>query len=352
MTLPDAPTPVSAARPLLVAIALGIVYVVWGSTYLGIKIMVEQMPALQSAGARYLAGGLLLGVILAVLPRRSGERPGNGRSGLARLRVTRAEFVGCALLGLLLPALGNGLVTVGESLGAPSGITALLIAGVPLWVVLYRLGSGDNPGMLTVSGVLVGLGGLVGLVGLTGFAGDLPLGALLLIVFATLCWSFGSWYQPRLTLPRDPFVVAVYEMVVGGVLMLLAGVARGETWDLAEITARSWLAWGYLVVIGSVVAFSAYVWVLQAAPISLVATYAYVNPVVAVFLGWLVLAEPVTTVVVVSGAIVLASVAIVVRSERRTRAARQRTRDTPDPRDPRDPRDTVMPSENASPRRP
>jgi drug/metabolite transporter (DMT)-like permease len=312
MTIQAAPPSAPAvARPLLVAVALGIVYVVWGSTYLGIKVMVEQMPPLQSAGARYLAGGVLLGGILAAL------------SGVRRLAVTRAELAGCALLGMLLPALGNGLVTVGEDLGAPSGITALVIAGVPLWVVLYRVGAHDSPGTLTVVGVLVGLGGLAGLVGLTGFAGDLPVGALLLIVFATLCWSFGSWYQPRLTLPRDPFVVAVYEMVVGGAIMLAAGELRGETWDWDGISTRSWVAWGYLVVIGSVVAFSAYVWVLQAAPISLVATYAYVNPVVAVFLGWLVLAEPVTPVVVVSGAIVLGAVALVVGAERRTPSPRR-----------------------------
>ena len=298
----------SGAGPLAIVLALGIVYVVWGSTYLGIKIMVEEMPPLQSAGARYLAGGLLLGGLLAAL------------SGPRRLAVGRAELAGCALMGLLLPALGNGLVTVGESMGAPSGITALVIAGVPLWVVLYRVAARDNPGALTLFGVLVGLGGLAGLVGLTGFAGDLPVDALLLIVFATLCWSFGSWFQPRLRLPRDPFVVAVYEMAIGGALMLGAGVVRGESWDWAGISAGSWVAWGYLVVFGSVVAFSAYVWVLQAAPISLVATYAYVNPVVAVFLGWLVLSEPVTTVVVVSGAIVLAAVAIVVGSERRTPA--------------------------------
>jgi drug/metabolite transporter (DMT)-like permease len=311
MTGPGArPAAGAAAGPLALALALGIVYVVWGSTYLGIKIMVEEMPPLQSAGARYLAAGLLLAGVLVAL------------SGPRRLAVAPAELAGCALLGLLLPALGNGLVTLGESRGAPSGITALLIAGVPLWVVLYRLAARDHPGGPTVVGVLVGLAGLTGLVGLTAVAGDLPLGALLLIVFATLCWSFGSWFQPRLRLPRDPFVLAVYEMAIGGALMLGGGVLRGETWHWDAISGRSWMAWTYLVVFGSVVAFSAYVWVLQAAPISLVATYAYVNPVVAVFLGWLVLAEPVTPVVAVSGAIVLGSVALVVRSERRPRTDR------------------------------
>jgi drug/metabolite transporter (DMT)-like permease len=305
MTVASPPVSPPVARPLLVALALGIVYVVWGSTYLGIKIMVEEMPPLLSAGGRFAAAGVVLAAALAA------------RSGVRRLAVTGRQLAGCALVGLLLPALGNGLVTVGEDLGAPSGVTALLIAGVPLWVVLYRLTAGDHPGSATVVGVLVGLVGLAGLVGLTGFTGALPLGPLLVIVFATLCWSFGSWYQPRLTLPKDPFVVAVYEMLTGGAVMLVAGALLGEQWHWGEISTRSWVAWTYLVLIGSVVAFSAYVWVLQAAPISLVATYAYVNPVVAVFLGWLVLAEPVTPVVAVSGAVVLASVALVVRSERR-----------------------------------
>jgi len=312
-------TPMAPAKPLLVALALGIVYVVWGSTYLAIRIMVEDMPALLAAGGRYLLGGLLLGALLVLLPLR-------GTGGLRRLRVTPAELAGTALLGLLLPVLGNGVVTIAEQRGAPSGITALLIAAVPLWVMVYRLASGDRPGRWTVAGVLIGFGGLAYLVLSTGVGGPVPVGAALLIVAASMAWSFGSWVQPRLRLPRDPFVTTVWEMLFGGGIMVVAGLLSGERLAPGSYAASSWWAWGYLVVFGSVVAFSAYVWVLAHAPISLVATYAYVNPVVAVFLGWLVLSEPVTTPIALGGAVVVASVAVVVGSERRPR----RTRMLPD----------------------
>jgi drug/metabolite transporter (DMT)-like permease len=293
---------------MLVALALGIVYVVWGSTYLAIRVMVEDMPPMLSAGARYFFAALLLGGLLAL------------RFGVSRLRVTWAELAGSALLGLLLPVLGNGVVTIAEQRGAPSGIAALLVAAVPLWVILYRLLSGDRPGRWTVAGVLIGFLGLAYLVLSTGIGGPVPIGASLLVVFATLAWSFGSWFQPRLRLPRDPFVTTVWEMATGGVILVVAGLASGERLELASYAQSSWWAWGYLVVFGSVVAFSAYVWVLVNAPISLVATYAYVNPVVAVFLGWLILAEPVTLPIVVGGAVVVGAVVVVVRAERPRRA--------------------------------
>jgi drug/metabolite transporter (DMT)-like permease len=135
-------------------------------------------------------------------------------------------------------------------------------------------------------------------------------------VSASAFWAFGSWVQPRLTLPGNAFVITVYEMVAGGALMATAGLVRGERLSPSEYGADTWLAWGYLVVVGSVVAFSSYVWLLANAPIGLVATYAYVNPVVAVFLGWLILSEPVTSAVVVGGLVIVAAVAIVITVER------------------------------------
>ncbi len=297
------------ASALLVAFALGIVYVVWGSTYLAIRITVEEMPAMASMSWRYFTAGLILAGLLAL------------RGGWGRLRVTRAELGGSFLLGLLLPALGNGLVAVGEQMGAPSGIAALLIAAVPLWVIVYRAASGDWPPRRTTVGVLLGFVGLIGLVTSTGLGGDVRWAACFLIVFASVSWSFGSWVMPRLRLPRDPFVTTVYEMV-GGSLFLLAGAAlRGEPLLPHAAPRDAWIAWGYLVVFGSVVAFTAYVWVLSAAPISVVATYAYVNPVVAVFLGWVVLSEVVTPAVLIGGAVVVTAVAIVVSSERSPRRA-------------------------------
>jgi len=296
----------------MVALALGIVYVVWGSTYLAIRIMVEDMPPLVSAGARYLAAASIMALLLGL---RYGVRYGP-RYAWRRLAVTPREFAGCALLGILLPAGGNGLVTVAEHKGAPSGIAALLVAAVPLWVVCYRYAAGDRPSRRTLSGVLLGFAGLAYLIGSTGFGGQVKVTACLIIVVATLCWSFGSWFQARLALPADPFVTTTYEMLTGGAVLLGGGLVSGERISLHSYTGSSWLAWGYLVTFGTVVAFSAYVWVLANARISLVATYAYVNPVVAVFLGWVVLSEPLTWPILIGGAVVVSAVAIVVGSER------------------------------------
>ena len=300
------PVVTAGPAPWLVGLALGIVYVVWGSTYLAIRIMVEDLPPMASASWRYLVAGLLLGAILAL------------RGGVGRLRATPRELVGCAALGLLLPALGNGLVSVGEHQGAPSGIAALLVAAVPLWVIVYRLLSGDRPSRRTILGVLLGFAGLVLLVTASGIDGEVKIGACLIVMCATVFWSFGSWATPRLTLPADPFVLTVYEMIFGSVWLVIFAALRGEHVLPVSAPLDAWLAWLYLVTFGSVVAFTAYVWVLSVAPISLVATYAYVNPVVAVFLGWLVLSEPLTVPILVGGGIVVGAVAVVVSAERRT----------------------------------
>jgi drug/metabolite transporter (DMT)-like permease len=288
----------------LVMAALGIVYVVWGSTYLAIRIVVEEAPPMSSMGLRYLTAGLLLGALLAL------------RGGAGRLRVTRRQAMGAAFLGLMLPVLGNGMVSVAENHGATSGVTALLIAIAPLIIVLIRVVDGDRPRPLTLFGVLLGFAGLVVLVLLgRGGSGDFPLGAALLVLFASTCWAIGSATQPKLTLPRDVFVTTAYEMVSGGLMLVVLGVVSGEKFT-ADYGGRTWSALGYLVLFGSVVAFTSYVWLLANAPISLVATYAYVNPVVAVFLGWLILDEVVSWPVLVGGGIVVAAVALVITAER------------------------------------
>jgi drug/metabolite transporter (DMT)-like permease len=299
-------TRVAPAFGIVVA-ALGVVYVVWGSTYLAIRIVVEQAPPLTSMGLRYLTAGVVLATVLSL------------RGGPRRLRLTGRQALGTAFLGLMLPMLGNGMVSVGENLGAPSGVTALLIAVVPLMIVVFRIAEGDRPRTATLLGVLLGFAGLAFLI-LSGHRGaqtqGFPLGATLIIVGAATCWGLGSYVQPRLWLPDDVFVTTVYEMLFGGLILLSVGQLSGEQFTAAAYGLRTWSALGYLVVFGSVVAFTAYVWLLANAPISLVATYAYVNPVVAVFLGWLVLAEPVTVPVLVGGAIVVLAVAVVIRAER------------------------------------
>jgi drug/metabolite transporter (DMT)-like permease len=299
-------TPTSApARVGLVAAALLVVYVVWGSTYLAIRVVVEQAPPLSGMGTRFVAAGLVLAALLRL----------RGRS----LRVSPRELAGATALGLLLPLGGNGLVAVGQDLGAPSGIAALLVAAVPLWVIVLQRAGGERPRRLTLVGVLLGFLGLAWLVlaGRGAPDGSFSLLAAGLIAAATVFWSFGSFIQPRITLPRDVFVTTVYEMLTGGIAMLAVGVLLGERLTPADYGPRVLAAWAYLVLFGSVLAFTAYVWLLANAPVSLVSTYAYVNPVVAVVLGWLVVAEPITGAVLVGGGVVVASVALVIRSERR-----------------------------------
>ncbi|MFE2284089.1 EamA family transporter [Streptomyces sp. NPDC059443] len=295
--------PTSTAR---VWTALALVYVVWGSTYLGIRIVVETMPPFLSAGARFIAAGALLAALVA------------WRHGPAALKVTRAQLGSAVLVGLLLVLGGNGLVVLAET-SVPSGLAALLVAAVPMWLVLLRAGSGDRPAPRTLAGVVLGFAGLAVLTS-PGIGGEIKLGGVLLVLGGSLLWSLGSFSAAKLTLPADPFTGSAYQMLAGGAGGILVGLLRGEQHGLdpGSYSTASWLALGYLVLIGSLVGFTAYVWLLRAAPLSLVATYAYVNPVVAVALGWLILDEALTWPILLGGAIVVAAVCVIVSTERRS----------------------------------
>src|SRR5262245_39714456 len=281
------------------------VYVVWGSTYLAIRVVIETMPPMLSAGVRFLVATAIVGMILI------------GRSGVEVLRVERRQVAAAALVGVLLLVGGNGGVVLGERTVA-SGVAALLVAMVPLWVVLLRAWSGDRPRSRTVLGVLIGFAGLTILVVPSGNTGTTTIGGILLIIGASLSWSVGSVLAGRAGMPANPFVATFYEMLAGGSVLVLIGLVAGEVADvdLGAISGRSWLALGYLIVMGSVVAFSAYIWLLHHAPISLVATYAYVNPVIAVLLGALILNEPITAAVIAGGAVIVLGVVLVVSKER------------------------------------
>jgi drug/metabolite transporter (DMT)-like permease len=289
---------------------LAIVYVVWGSTYLAIRVTVETLPPLLSAAARFAAAAAVLGLVIA------------WRKGPRALRVTWRQAGAAVLVRVLLLAGGNGLVVLAESgpagVAVPSGVAALLVATVPLLVVLLRTGTGDRPRAATVAGVLVGFAGLSLLLAPTGLGGAPPVLGALTVLVAAVCWSVGSFLSGRAGLPGDPFVATVYEMFGGSVVLAGLGAARGEVadLDLAAASGRSWAALGYLAVAGSLIAFTAYVWLLHHAPLSLVATYAYVNPVVAVALGALLLGEPVTGRILLGGAVIVAGVALVVSIER------------------------------------
>jgi drug/metabolite transporter (DMT)-like permease len=291
-----------------ILVALGTVYLVWGSTYLAIKYVVEGgLPPLLAMGARFLLAGLVLVVVILLV------------RGRAAFSVTRAQLVTAGICGLFLLVGGNGLVAVAEQ-DVDSGLAALLIAGTPLWVVLLRAVLRDRPSAGTVAGLLLGLVGVAVLL-LPGVQGAAELGPLLLVCLSSVLWSCGTVLATRRPMPADPFVTTVVEMAVGGTAMVLLGSAGGE-WGrlrLAGTEPSSWIAFVYLVLVGSVVGYSAYVWLLARAPLSLATTYAYVNPAVAVALGALFLSEPLTANVLIGGAVIIGAVAWVITAESRAR---------------------------------
>ena len=305
-----ATSPAPAASSLHVWTNLWIVYVVWGSTYLAIRVVVETIPPLLSSGVRFGIAGLLLMAFLTV------------RRGWAAVAPTRRQLACAALVGILLPG-ANAVVSVAE-VDVPSGLAALIIASVPLCVILLRLAARERISGRSVAGVALGFAG----VALLMLPGERPDGAslagMLALVAAAAMWATGSFASPRLDLPRDPFVSTAWSMFLGGAITVVAGLLAGEGADVhpSEFSTESILAFAYLVFIGSLVAYSAYVWLLQNAPVSKVSTYAYVNPVIAVFLGWIVLDESVPAMTFAGAAIIVASVAIVVRTESRETAAR------------------------------
>ncbi|HEV7934215.1 MAG TPA: EamA family transporter [Actinomadura sp.] len=285
--------------------ALIVVYIVWGSTYLGIGIVIETIPPLLGGALRFFAAAALLAAYLAV------------RQGPRVLLVPPRRWASAALIGLLLLTGGNGMVSIAEQ-HLSTGLTALLIACVPLWLVVFRLLSGERPPLMTIAGVAAGLAG-VALLSLLGGGGTGSTVGIVVILFASLSWSAGSFLSSRLPMPANSLVASVYEMVAGGLALLVIGVARQETLDVTHISTRSWLALAYLVTFGSLLAFTSYSWLLGNAPISIVGTYAYVNPAVAVLLGALVLSEQVTWPMLLGGAIIIVGVGLVVGTERRSK---------------------------------
>src|SRR3954462_14203181 len=292
------------APATMVWLCLGIVYVVWGSTYLAIRVAVETMPPLLMGAARFTTAGLLLYLVA------------RARGAPSVRTLSRPQLGACWLVGSLLAAGGNGVVNVAEQY-IPSSLAALVISSVPLWVVVMRRGTGGRVPGLTLAGVGVGFCG-VALLLLPGGATDntKPIG-FVLVVFAAFSWALGSFSSRRMPLHRDALLSTSVQMAGGGLTMLVLGLALGEAGDVhpGRISADSLLAFAYLIFIGSFVAYTAYVWLLQNAPISKVTTYAYVNPVIAIFLGWSILSENVTATMLVGAVVIVCSVAATVRRE-------------------------------------
>ncbi|MFA9429952.1 EamA family transporter [Egicoccus sp. AB-alg2] len=305
-------TPPRARGRALPWVALVAVYVLWGSTYLGIKVAIETLPPFTMAGVRFL----LAGTLLYPLARR---RP-------AAARPTRRQWAAAAGVGVLLLVGGNGLVTFAEQT-IPSGIAALLVATVPLWMVaLDRLTGGGRLRWQVVAGLVLGSAGVLLLVRpWEGVGGEIDAVGAGIVLIGSLSWAIGSLRARTAPLPPEPLQGTAMQMLVAGVVLLLLGAATGEPADVrvGEVSAASLAALAWLVGAGSIVAFSAYGYALRTLPTATVATYAYVNPIVAVALGWAILGERLSGQTLLAGAVIAVAVVLIVTF--RTRPAAPKT---------------------------
>lgn len=299
-----------ARTTTLVLVAFAAVYVVWGSTYLAIRIGIESFPPLILAGLRHITVGLFL---YPVLRAKTGIKP------------TVANWRTAIVAGALLLCVGNGGVSWAEQT-VPSGVTALLVATVSLWLVIvdWLRPGGVRPVPRVVMGLLMGFAGLALLVGPRDLGGSErvnPLGAAVLVI-ASLAWACGSLYSKHGEMPSSPMLGVAMQSFAGGVILLIAGLLAGEFHELHfwAILPRSWLALGYLIVFGSGIGFSAYIYILQKSTAARVATYAFVNPVVALFLGWLIASETITLRTILAAAVILMAVILVITAPHRAPA--------------------------------
>jgi drug/metabolite transporter (DMT)-like permease len=299
----------SAAAPLAIWLGLLTLYFVWGSTYLGIRIAVESIPAFLMGAARFLvAGGLLLAWTAL-------------REGPGALRISRRELRDSLVVGIALLGGGMGMVALAEQT-VPSGITALLIALMPAWVaVLGRVFFGERLPTVVIVGIVVGLVGVAILVAPTGGNLSLDPGGLAAVLLSPISWATGSLYAThRARQPGRPLVATGLQMLGGALALAVASLATGEVARFSPTAVSSDSAWAlaYLVTIGSLVGYTTYVWLLRVAPLPKIATYAYVNPVVAFILGALLLAEPISPRTVVAAVVIVAAVALIVTARSRT----------------------------------
>jgi drug/metabolite transporter (DMT)-like permease len=285
-------------------------WLIWGSTYLGIAVVGASMPPLLANGLRFLAATIVMGLVLVA------------SRGVRALVITAQELRSTAIMGVALLAVGIGTLSLAERY-IPSGIAALLVAVMPLFVVTLRLRAGDRPAPLTLIGVTVGFGGLAvmllpgGTEPVAGSDGDVVFWSIA-VMLSTFCWSYFSWRSARYRFPSNPLVTTTYELAFAAAALVTVGALSGERVHLEQVAPGAWFAWAWLVV-ASLAGFTCFTWLLGRAPLSLTSTYAYVNPVVAVLLGFLILGEAITRDVVVGLLVVVGGVALVVSGERRRR---------------------------------
>ena len=310
----SAPTLVRGVWPALI-----VLYLVWGSTYAAISVVVHHLPPLTAIGSRYALAGVLVAAYMVM------------RHGPSLFRRPRREYLRSSIEAVMLVAVGNGILSTGQQY-VPSGVAALLLAAMPIWIGLLRVIARDRPSPITGVGIALGFIGVALLVITGGEAlrgGDPELRLLwsVLIVLGGLSWAAGSYFGPRVARDRDDRVGIVVQMTLGGVLMVIVGAFNGEHVSLDDIAALPdsvWFSWIWLLIVGALIGHSTFVWLLAHAPISLVSTYSYVNPVVAVLFGVVLLDEVLTLGMVAGGLIIVLGVALIVTVEANLGRRRER----------------------------
>ncbi len=283
-----------------IALALCSVYLFWGGTYLGMKYAIQTMPPFLMAGLRFIVAGWILYANMRI----KGEP-----------RPSFAEMRNAGITGILLLVLGNGVVAMAEQ-QVPSAIASVLIATVPLWITgITYLTDRKKPGIGSMVGIVMGLVGVGVLVWNPGSLSDHPVNTwgIIAILFAALAWSIGSIVSRKTKLPKAPLLSTAVQMIVGGSVLLLVAAFHGDftNFHFSQVSQSSWLAMGYLVVFGSLLGYTAYIWLFRNAEPSVATTYAYVNPIVAMLLGWLVAGEQLGANAIIAAAIIIASVIVI-----------------------------------------
>ncbi len=282
------------------------VYLIWGSTYLAIRFGLECLPPFLMSGARYL----IAGAVLYLYATRNGVK-----------HPTAGQWFRASIIGVLLFVLGNGGVVIAAAT-IPSGLVSLMVAAMPIYVVLMQWlrPGGIVPGRFTVAGLMVGVIGMALLLGPGHGSSSAPIDyvGVLWVTLASLGWAAGSLYARSAKLPESQLQSAGMQTASGGAIMLLISLALGEHngFQIAEVSTKSWLAFVYLIVFGSIVAFTAYLYMIKNAAPTRVSSYAYVNPVVAVFLGWALAGEAVTGQTIIASAVILCAVWLITRPKK------------------------------------
>ena len=306
-----------AASPVATWAGILVLWFVWGSTYLGIKLAIDTIPPFFMGFLRFVPAGLLLAGAIAIRHRRSFRRP------------SRRELIDTAIVGTALLLGGMGLVAWAEQ-SVPSGIAALLIALMPMWLAIFsRVLFGERLPALATVGIGLGLVGVAILAWPAGGVGDLDPAGVLALLVSPIFWSLGSLYAARrAVLPGPALFVSGLEMIAGGLALLVAAVLTGElgAFDVKAVSPESWAGLACLLLVGSLVGYTTYAWLLSVAPLPRVATYAYVNPIVAVVLGWALVGEPMSPRTLVAAAVIVAAVVLIVTA--RGRAATRTERPT------------------------